>query len=146
MSLPDDEGLLTDIQGIAHVVVGYQYADTALAQMGDDLLDVVDGDWIHPCKGLVQKNEIRFGGQSPGDFYASAFASGQCLAQAVPQVLHIELFQQPVALLEALGEGWAESSAIIKDEDACIRCALCATRCPNSAITMERMNFTEVLK
>jgi len=32
-----------------------------------------------------------------------------------------------------------ENSAILKDEDRCIRCALCATRCPVDAITMERV-------
>ena len=31
------------------------------------------------------------------------------------------------------------ASAIIKDETRCIRCALCAQRCPVGAITMERM-------
>lgn len=30
-------------------------------------------------------------------------------------------------------------SAILKDEDRCIRCALCAQRCPVDAITMERV-------
>ena len=32
----------------------------------------------------------------------------------------------------------AEHSAILKDEDRCIRCALCAMRCPSEAISMER--------
>lgn len=32
-------------------------------------------------------------------------------------------------------------SAILKDEDRCIRCALCAMRCPTDAITMERVCF-----
>jgi formate dehydrogenase (NADP+) beta subunit len=36
--------------------------------------------------------------------------------------------------------GWA---AIIKDEDRCIRCALCAERCPTHAITMERFQFRQ---
>jgi NADPH-dependent glutamate synthase beta subunit-like oxidoreductase len=31
------------------------------------------------------------------------------------------------------------NSAILKDEDRCIRCALCAMRCPVDAITMERV-------
>lgn len=35
-------------------------------------------------------------------------------------------------------------SAIIKDEDRCIRCGLCAKRCPVNAITMERFLFKEV--
>jgi NAD-dependent dihydropyrimidine dehydrogenase PreA subunit len=33
-------------------------------------------------------------------------------------------------------------SAIVKDEEKCIRCALCAERCPVDAITMERFTFT----
>lgn len=35
----------------------------------------------------------------------------------------------------------SSASAIIKDETKCIRCALCATRCPVDAITMERVRF-----
>lgn len=37
------------------------------------------------------------------------------------------------------------NSVIIKDEDRCIRCGLCAERCPVEAITMERFIFKEVL-
>jgi formate dehydrogenase (NADP+) beta subunit len=35
-------------------------------------------------------------------------------------------------------------SAILKDEDRCIRCALCAMRCPTDAITMERVSFQTI--
>lgn len=34
-----------------------------------------------------------------------------------------------------------EHGAIIKDETRCIRCGLCATRCPTGAITMERVEL-----
>jgi NADPH-dependent glutamate synthase beta subunit-like oxidoreductase len=35
----------------------------------------------------------------------------------------------------------SQHSAILKDEDRCIRCGLCAARCPTDAITMERIRF-----
>jgi formate dehydrogenase beta subunit len=33
-------------------------------------------------------------------------------------------------------------SAIIKDEDLCIRCGLCAEKCPTQAVTMDVMNYS----
>lgn len=36
-----------------------------------------------------------------------------------------------------------EATAIVKDETICIRCGLCAERCPTGAITMERFIFKE---
>lgn len=44
--------------------------------------------------------------------------------------------------IEAAGMDRENDSAILKDEDRCIRCALCAWRCPVEAITMERVCFT----
>ena len=45
--------------------------------------------------------------------------------------------------LLAAGAAGPTDSAIIKDEDRCIRCALCAERCPTHAITMERFQFRQ---
>jgi NADPH-dependent glutamate synthase beta subunit-like oxidoreductase/ferredoxin len=46
------------------------------------------------------------------------------------------------AIEARFGADRAAHSAILKDEDRCIRCALCAQRCPVDAITMERVRFT----
>jgi NADPH-dependent glutamate synthase beta subunit-like oxidoreductase len=57
----------------------------------------------------------------------------------------LELDQELQRAVEAvLGPGAEPTahSAILKDEDRCIRCALCAMRCPSDAITMERVTFT----
>ena len=48
-----------------------------------------------------------------------------------------------VEALVAAGAAEPTDSAIIKDEDRCIRCALCAERCPTHAITMERFQFRQ---
>ena len=38
-----------------------------------------------------------------------------------------------------------DASFILKDENICIRCGLCAERCPTGAITMEGFQFKEML-
>ncbi len=49
------------------------------------------------------------------------------------------------ALAEATGDRM-DCTAILKDEERCIRCALCARRCPTGAITMERFQFRQEWK
>ena len=48
------------------------------------------------------------------------------------------------ALRAALGGDDAAFGAIVKDEDRCIRCGLCAQRCPTGAITMEALENRRV--
>jgi NADPH-dependent glutamate synthase beta subunit-like oxidoreductase/ferredoxin len=76
---------------------------------------------------------------------------GGCADVCPTQCLKLVTLDQlaPDSALEAaidrlLGPGAdrSENSAILKDEDRCIRCALCAMRCPVDAITMERVTFT----
>jgi ferredoxin len=53
----------------------------------------------------------------------------------------------PAAERQALAERAAGSglplAAMIKDDERCIRCGLCAVRCPTDAMTMERFSITE---
>ena len=65
-----------------------------------------------------------------------------CLA-----LVPLEELELPADELAALAER-AEAdglplSAMVKDDDRCIRCGLCATRCPTDAMTMERFSITE---
>jgi formate dehydrogenase (NADP+) beta subunit len=48
------------------------------------------------------------------------------------------------AALAARAEGGGlPLSAMVKDDERCIRCGLCAIRCPTDAMTMERFSITE---
>lgn len=58
---------------------------------------------------------------------------------------HIESSAEiDAAIAHSLGGGVDRplNSAILKDEDRCIRCALCVMRCPVDAIVMERVSFS----
>lgn len=66
----------------------------------------------------------------------------QCL-KLVPLSQLVPAGDLDAAIASILGPDADRSghSAILKDEDRCIRCALCAMRCPTDAITMERVSF-----
>ncbi len=68
-----------------------------------------------------------------------------CPTQCLKLVRLADLAPTPeleAAIRAMLGEAdLEENSAILKDEDRCIRCAACAMRCPVDAITMERVTF-----
>jgi ferredoxin len=49
------------------------------------------------------------------------------------------------ALVERAGAAGLPLSAMVKDDERCIRCGLCAVRCPTDAMTMERFTITERL-
>jgi formate dehydrogenase (NADP+) beta subunit len=56
----------------------------------------------------------------------------------------IELPEEERRALEAAAEAdGLPLSAMIKDDAKCIRCGLCALRCPTDAMTMERFSITE---
>jgi NADPH-dependent glutamate synthase beta subunit-like oxidoreductase len=56
----------------------------------------------------------------------------------------VDMDEADRAALVALAEpGGLPLAAMIKDDEKCIRCGLCAIRCPTDAMTMERFTVTE---
>ena len=46
-------------------------------------------------------------------------------------------------MIERRTEEWPTASAMLLDPTRCIRCGLCAARCPTEAVKMETFRFTE---
>ncbi|KAF3362588.1 Uncharacterized protein PHSC3_000827 [Chlamydiales bacterium STE3] len=55
---------------------------------------------------------------------------------AVDNYYGVNSIQLPDDELELMG------TAMLKDEDLCIRCGLCAEKCPTQAVTMDAMNYS----
>ncbi len=65
-----------------------------------------------------------------------------CLA-LVP-LEELDLPEEERAALASRADGASlPLSAMVKDDDRCIRCGLCAVRCPTDAMTMEKFSITE---
>jgi thioredoxin reductase/NAD-dependent dihydropyrimidine dehydrogenase PreA subunit len=47
------------------------------------------------------------------------------------------------AVIQSRTADWESASAMLLDPDRCIRCGLCAERCPTGAVLMEAFRFTE---
>jgi ferredoxin len=43
-------------------------------------------------------------------------------------------------------DAWDTASAMLFDPTRCIRCGLCAARCPTEAVKMESFRFTEEVR
>ncbi|MBS1248692.1 MAG: Glutamate synthase [NADPH] small chain [Chloroflexi bacterium] len=61
------------------------------------------------------------------------------------QLEHIVENELGAPLASFLEADEPSAAAMLKDDEACTRCALCADRCPTGAITMEAFRFEEVL-
>ena len=67
-----------------------------------------------------------------------------CLAIVPFEELELDETERALVAERANGSG-LPLSAMVKDDDTCIRCGLCAVRCPTDAMTMERFTITERL-
>jgi NADPH-dependent glutamate synthase beta subunit-like oxidoreductase/ferredoxin len=112
--------------GVARVEIGFDEA-TAREQAGRCLIctlnPIFDGDLCILCNGCVDV--------CPTD----------CL-KLVP-VPALAGDEQVAAVIERHTAGWPAANAMLLDPTRCIRCGLCAARCPTEAVKMESFRFTE---
>ncbi|MBZ5559045.1 MAG: FAD-dependent oxidoreductase [Acidobacteriia bacterium] len=67
-----------------------------------------------------------------------------CLAFVPIDQLDLDAGARASLVARAEGDGMP-LAAMVKDDERCIRCGLCAIRCPTDAMTMERFTITEQL-
>jgi len=112
--------------GVSRVEIGFD-EETAREQGGRCLIcsinPVFDGELCILCNGCVDV--------CPTD----------CL-KLVP-LSAITGDEKAAALIERKTEEWGTASAMLFDPTRCIRCGLCAARCPTEAVKMETFRFTE---
>ena len=70
-----DIGAIAGAQRFPDVMLRDQDADSPLAQVQNDFLDIDDGNGIDAGERFVQEHEARFASQGPGDFHAPPFAA-----------------------------------------------------------------------
>jgi len=112
--------------GVARVELGFDEA-TAQEQGGRCLIctlnPIFDGDLCILCNGCVDV--------CPTDCLKLVPASSLGGDEAV------------AALIQLRSAEWPAASAMLLDPTRCIRCGLCAARCPTEAVRMESFRFTE---
>lgn len=96
---------------------------------------VFDGTLCIKCNGCVDVCPTNCLKQVPISQLNMECADGK-VRQAVDHFYGIDSAQMENEELAVLG------TAMLKDEDLCIRCGLCAEKCPTQAVTMDVMNYS----
>ena len=94
LAFVDDVGTVTNIEGLADIMVGNQDTDTAVAQVSNDPFDVTYGNGIDPCKGFIQQHDLRRHGQGPGDLKAPSFPPGKAHGQGIGDMGNAQFLEE----------------------------------------------------
>lgn len=96
---------------------------------------VFDGSLCIKCNGCVDVCPCNCLKQVPINKLNLDLGEGN-LRSAVDNYYGVDSAKMSDEELEEMG------SAMLKDEDLCIRCGLCAEKCPTQAVTMDAMNYS----
>ena len=121
-------------------MVENNYTDEEVHQQSNRCLQchvspVFDGSLCIKCNGCVDVCPANCLKQVPLSQLNLDLSDGS-LRTAVDHYYGVDSFEMEEEELDLAG------SAMLKDEDLCIRCGLCAEKCPTQAVTMDAMNYS----
>jgi NADPH-dependent glutamate synthase beta subunit-like oxidoreductase len=96
---------------------------------------VFDGNLCIKCNGCVDVCPCNCLKQVPISMLNLDLGEGN-LRTAVDNYYGVDSITMPNEQLDLMG------TAMLKDEDLCIRCGLCAEKCPTQAVTMDMMDYS----
>lgn len=99
------------------------------------VMPVFDGSLCIKCNGCVDVCPANCLKQVPLSQLNMELGDGS-LRTAVDNYYGIDSAETPKEELDTIG------SAMLKNEELCIRCGLCAEKCPTQAVTMDAMNYS----
>ncbi len=116
------------------------YTDAAVHQQANRCLQchvspVFDGSLCIKCNGCVDVCPTNCLKQVHVSQLNLDVGDGS-LRRAVDNFFGVDTMEMTQEELHLMG------SAMLKDEDLCIRCGLCAEKCPTQAVTMDAMNYS----
>ena len=86
-------------------MVGDDDADILVLEFGDDVLDILHGDGIHPRERFVQQDEFRVDGQGTGNLATPPLAARQLDAQALAHFREVEFVDERLQPFLPVGPG-----------------------------------------
>jgi formate dehydrogenase beta subunit len=121
-------------------MVEYDYTPEQAHQQSNRCLQchinpVFDGTLCIKCNGCVDVCPCNCLKQIPISKLNLDTGNGS-IREAVDNFYGVDSFSMPDDELNAMG------TVMLKDEDLCIRCGLCAEKCPTQAVTMDAMNYS----
>src|SRR5690349_2509956 len=79
---------------LAHIMIRHENPNATIAQVKDDILNIIDCFWINSGKWFVKQNELRLSRQRARDFGAATLTTRERFSARVAHLLDAELLQQ----------------------------------------------------
>lgn len=129
-----------DVRGSNYNMVENNYTEDEVHQQANRCLQchinpVFDGELCIKCNGCVDVCPCNCLKQIPLSQLNMDLGEGN-LRSAVDNMYGVDSANVDDEELDLVG------TAMLKDEDLCIRCGLCAEKCPTQAVTMDVMNYS----